>query len=704
MSPRRSKRVNFDMPIILSGTDSSGQLFQESTRTISVSKHGAKIRTAQTLEVGSTVKIENRSLGIAAKAAVVRAGKKRFAGESVEIGVQLARPENVWGIDLPLSNWEFGTLPAGDGPAGIRKTAEATAGGDGSPAAAQRAAQLSFSSLGQIPAAKIPPATPGKAEPSKAAAPGGPPLAAIPAASPALPQYQIDEIAAAVLAKVTQQLDEAADERLKLYSEKLTRFTNQFAVRMQADFQDAANVLDSMSRTVSATFAKADEELALKAHDRLSKSCAELKEQEQRLLDTFQEQLSQIAVAERDRLQEESRNIRESCAQEISQAADDCGQTIARRAELVAGAIQSAAQEGAQKLQAAQLQSAKNLQAAEEDLQAQLAARSGLTVEGYQSRLQKLTREMQDGAAESLSQRLQGIAAELAGAAAENVRRRLQEETSAAVEVSRVESQKRLSATAEEFFAGASKQLQERLRVEAEAQLNVALASAPNLFRERLNKLSNEAGQMLVKLTGSEIQKLGRDLLQSSSETLQKDMGHLAVNLQINLKAFLANLADQARKKLLEMSQSTLEELNKEAGTGLEVFRTRLHEAAQESHEESLRELETNFQEALEKQRAAIAVLLQQQAEQSRQLGLQIKTMSNQIVAKAAELLNRQIGKYPPHTRFPPLRRIASVIILRQSRRHYGGWPLKGASGLWPLTRQKPLERIGLQKSRTSDI
>ena len=69
--------------------------------------------------------------------------------------------------------------------------------------------------------------------------PPTPPL--VPAAAPGPPREKIDAITAAVLAKVTKHLDEAVDTRLKAYAEKVIRFTNQFALRVQANFQDAAN-------------------------------------------------------------------------------------------------------------------------------------------------------------------------------------------------------------------------------------------------------------------------------------------------------------------------------------------------------------------------------------------------------------------------------------------------------------------------------
>jgi hypothetical protein len=625
-----------------------------------------------------------------------------------------------------------------------------------------------------------------------------PPL--VPAAAPDPPREKIDAITTAVLAKLIKHLDEAADTRLKGYTEKVIRFTNQFALRVQANFQDAANrtedqmvvliqqklgaladrvqasrtalesllarfdalqrnsrtlvedteqeireasqlalesalqeltvnlrqgvegtsatleaecqeqVLAAVSKTVNATLAKADEHLAVLMKDRLFKSYAELKRQQEQLTDGIKEQLNQIALsgttnlaarletmageivpavreemekslqesAEKvvarttqslqdqtqlltqdtlvslqeavqslqDRMQEESREVRQSSEQEIIKAAEAFSRNVAQRSELAIGSVQSAAEQGTSKLKAAQLESVRSLRAGVEDYQKQLAARSALALEGFQNDLHNFVRELQEGAARLLSQKLQITADELAEASAEKVRQRVQDEAVAATEIFSKESNKRLSAMAEEFFASSSQELQARLQGQAEAQLDAVIRSAPDKFSEHLEKLTQEAGLTLVKVSGDELQKVARTLLQSSSETLREDVGQLTGKLQNDLKAFQATLADQAKKQLLAMARSTVETLNQEAFAGLEQYRTRLQKVAQESHEESLRELEANFQEALEKQRAAISVLLQQQAEQSRDLaGLQIKTLSEQIVAKATEALDRQVGK-----------------------------------------------------------
>ena len=320
------------------------------------------------------------------------------------------------------------------------------------------------------------------------------------AAAPGTVREKIDAITAAVLAKVTARLDEAVDARLKAYSEKVMRFTNQFALRVQSNFQEAANrtedqmvvliqqklgaladrvqasrtilesllvrfealqkkssslvedteqeiwkasrlalesalqeltvnlrqgvegtsatmaaecqeqILAAVSKTVNTTIAKADENLAVLMKDRLFKSYAELKWQQEQMIDGVKEQLNQIALSGttnlaariesmageivpsmraemekslqesagkvmgqttqslqeqtqlltqdtlvslqqsvqslQDRMQEESRKVRQSSEQEIMKTAKAFSENVAERAELAIGSLQSAAEQG----------------------------------------------------------------------------------------------------------------------------------------------------------------------------------------------------------------------------------------------------------------------------------------------------------------------------------------------------------------------
>ena len=56
---RRSTRLNISLPIVLHGKDAQQNAFRESTQTLIVNKHGAKLVTSQQLVVGAEILIEN---------------------------------------------------------------------------------------------------------------------------------------------------------------------------------------------------------------------------------------------------------------------------------------------------------------------------------------------------------------------------------------------------------------------------------------------------------------------------------------------------------------------------------------------------------------------------------------------------------------------------------------------------------------------
>ena len=586
------------------------------------------------------------------------------------------------------------------------------------------------------------------------------------------------------------------DARLKAYGEKVIRFTNQFALRVQANFQDTANrtedqmvaliqqklgtladrvqgsrsilesllarfealqknssslveeterrireasrlalesslqdlavnlrqrvdrltaglqsesqalVRDAVTKSVNATLERADQQLAVQTRERLGKVHAELKWQQEQMIDGVKEQFNQLAVtgtttmsakleaiagevvpaahaeleksiretagkvaAEttqslqeqsrllsqdalvslqqavqslQDRMQEESRKIRQSSEQEMAKTADSFSQTVAQRADLAIGSVQSAVEQGATKLGDAQLESVRSLRTSFEEYQRQLAGQSGTVLESFQTALQNHTRELQEEAAQLFAQKLQCLAEEITEASVERIRQRLPEEAAATAEALSSDVKKRLSGMAEEFFAASAQELKERLRSQAESQLEAVLQSAPEKFNERLGELTRKAEQTLVKVTGRELHKLARNLFQTSSEVLRKDVEQLTGSVQNDLKAFQSTLSDEARKELVALSKSTVRTLNGVATAGLEEFCTRLHKAAQDSHDGTLRDLEAHFQQALEKQRASVSELLGQQAEQNRNSAeLQIKAVSDQIIAKATETIEQ---------------------------------------------------------------
>ncbi len=112
MPYRRHTRLLLALPISMSGTDESGRPLQESTRTVDVGKHGARIETLRPplpkaeigIRCGSAVKVHSARV-------IWQGGSKRPDGPA-EIGVEFLQPfdaEAVWGVNPP-DDWRAGPL------------------------------------------------------------------------------------------------------------------------------------------------------------------------------------------------------------------------------------------------------------------------------------------------------------------------------------------------------------------------------------------------------------------------------------------------------------------------------------------------------------------------------------------------------------------------------------------------------------------
>jgi hypothetical protein len=98
---RRSTRLPISLPIVIHGKDAQQEAFRESTHTLIVNQHGAKLATTHQLLLGAEVLIENTTLGSVAKANVVWVSPKYSPHGRNEVGVQLVEAQNIWGIEFP---------------------------------------------------------------------------------------------------------------------------------------------------------------------------------------------------------------------------------------------------------------------------------------------------------------------------------------------------------------------------------------------------------------------------------------------------------------------------------------------------------------------------------------------------------------------------------------------------------------------------
>jgi hypothetical protein len=102
---RRSTRVEWVTPVILSGRDATGQPFREETETSIVNLHGCRLRTRHEVLVGMHVGIENPSNGMSGNAVCVRILDEPPGGAAREIAIQLVAAKNMWGVENPPPDW-----------------------------------------------------------------------------------------------------------------------------------------------------------------------------------------------------------------------------------------------------------------------------------------------------------------------------------------------------------------------------------------------------------------------------------------------------------------------------------------------------------------------------------------------------------------------------------------------------------------------
>ncbi|MBZ5564224.1 MAG: hypothetical protein LAP13_17605 [Acidobacteriia bacterium] len=157
---RRSTRLTVTIPITLRGKEAGGREFRERTRAVTLNNHGARIITVHELLPGSELTIENPSAGLAVPGIVVWSSERRTPRDPFEVGIELVKPGNVWGIEFPPENWQEGVgVPAA--------AAEASASATAEPEAAAAVAVAS------VPAGvQEPPAVPAPASTTDALSPG----------------------------------------------------------------------------------------------------------------------------------------------------------------------------------------------------------------------------------------------------------------------------------------------------------------------------------------------------------------------------------------------------------------------------------------------------------------------------------------------------------------------------------------------------
>jgi hypothetical protein len=93
--------------MILSGRDAAGQAFREETETSIVNLHGCRVRTTHQVLVGMLVTLDCPRANLSAKAVCVHVWEDSPGETGHHIAVQLLKPQNLWGLENPLADWQI---------------------------------------------------------------------------------------------------------------------------------------------------------------------------------------------------------------------------------------------------------------------------------------------------------------------------------------------------------------------------------------------------------------------------------------------------------------------------------------------------------------------------------------------------------------------------------------------------------------------
>ncbi len=96
---RRSRRHEVRIPVVLRGTDEGGRDFFDRSEIISLSQHGARLRTRFLLKVGTQVKLQLPSEHETKRLRVVWRGDAA-SFEMGLMGVEFVDPNDSWGVGI----------------------------------------------------------------------------------------------------------------------------------------------------------------------------------------------------------------------------------------------------------------------------------------------------------------------------------------------------------------------------------------------------------------------------------------------------------------------------------------------------------------------------------------------------------------------------------------------------------------------------
>jgi len=585
---RRSTRLSITIPITMSGKDTGGHTFKENSRTVVINKQGAKILTFHQLAVGAEVTIENRILGRTAKATVVWVGDRPSPKDALEVGVQLANAENIWGIEFPPDDWQ-----------------------EGPPAA------TTSQKVEPQPPASAPPPPAAPSAPVDSAAPKAPeiPRPTVPSIvtppRPTVSPGSLETAAQASVARFTQQIEDAFHARFRQFEQRLTSLTQQIGLQTQATLQEAANRQEEKTvQAIEQQFGGLEQRLQTTRADleALLPKLQELQGTSQAEIEKAQRNIQTAGFAA---LQGVTEDLDERVQQELEAASTHLAEETRKRVEDAGSAVETFSQEASARLTKLT-----------EDYLATLAPE----LEARRSQFEQTLVEVQQKGEREILERLQAAADESLDAAAQDLQKQAADAVLLLTDELKTSGRGLVEEARQELIA-ITREASETIGKQAEA---VKLSTAE---LETARKLAvEEARKQLAAVTREVLDAVSKDAKAAQLSTAA---------LEAAGKAAL----DQTREQLAILSRETLEVMTEEAKTLAKDYPAQVRKTLQDFQDQRTRELEDHLQKAMERQRQAVLEQIQKVAEEaSGEAVVQVRSKCEQVVKEVSGDLERQRG------------------------------------------------------------
>jgi hypothetical protein len=523
--------LSIAIPITLSGKDANGVEFTEKTKTIVVDKFGGKVATKNALSLGSELTLQNLIVGQTTQIKVVWVGERRAAGEPSEVGIQLLGSQNIWGIDFPSYDRQ------GGGPAssrlklqGPRKPVEAAPSPE-LPTAPKFAAPDTSSSLT--------PAEAGRPGPSLA-----PPTMETPSLSPQpvavetapLPVEESKDLIKATLARFSQQIEAADENKARLFQKKPEESTRPLSLLTQTHVQEIAKEFEARESSLKERMKTLEGDL-LAYRAEMQQLVAELGE---------------LKHAVQDEMGKTLREVQENRPKMVELALGDMSQKVREEIGTVAEEAVGLAQQRLQEEAAAASETV--IQGALERVHSAVEEQSASAGEGFQSRLRRLIEEGQEQLGHTLQSTTSKFGEEINRISATAIAS-AQTEIASAWSKSAPGMEAQLQKTADEVAESAAQQLQKQLEDTLLLLSEELKSSAKNVTAETEDRLSN-AGRSALEAVSS----ASDYALEEFQVRLGERAETTANNYMMRLEESLAKAEGEQQKSALSNFRKALEQ------------------------------------------------------------------------------------------------------------------------------------------------